>query len=75
MKILKLGQIMFPDNLAKSYIINAPWFFTAAWRVIRLGVARATIEKVTISRGNCRAEIAELLGSEELADQLLLDDK
>lgn len=69
-RVLKIGQDVFPDTLEKSYIINAPWFFAAAWKIIKLGLNARTIARVTISRGNCKTEIAKHVNSEDFVDKM-----
>eukprot|EP00511_Aplanochytrium_stocchinoi_P009636 CAMPEP_0204868422 /NCGR_PEP_ID=MMETSP1348-20121228/26513_1 /ASSEMBLY_ACC=CAM_ASM_000700 /TAXON_ID=215587 /ORGANISM="Aplanochytrium stocchinoi, Strain GSBS06" /LENGTH=281 /DNA_ID=CAMNT_0052021341 /DNA_START=20 /DNA_END=865 /DNA_ORIENTATION=- len=70
-RILKLAQDVAPEILGKSYIINAPWFFSGAWAIIKRVLAQEIIDKVTVSSGNCKEEIVEHLGSEELYEDLI----
>ena len=45
---LSLGQLYYPENLRKAFIINAPRVFTIAWNVLKRVLPSETLSKVII---------------------------
>jgi hypothetical protein len=39
---------MYPENMAKMYIINAPWLFTAIFKIVRTWLDERTREKISV---------------------------
>mmetsp|Transcript_20459 Transcript_20459/g.24786 ORF Transcript_20459/g.24786 Transcript_20459/m.24786 type:complete len:277 (-) Transcript_20459:1050-1880(-) len=74
-EVLGSGQFLFPENVEKTYVINAPWYFSGAWNVIKHALDKETANKMTISRGDCRKEFIELLGDEGLVDEMMTSIK
>mmetsp|Transcript_6591 Transcript_6591/g.7546 ORF Transcript_6591/g.7546 Transcript_6591/m.7546 type:complete len:278 (-) Transcript_6591:502-1335(-) len=64
-RVLKIAQGLAPENLTKSYIINAPWYFQGAWGIIKKGLNKGIIEKVRVTSGDCKDELVSYFGSEE----------
>mmetsp|Transcript_4915 Transcript_4915/g.6016 ORF Transcript_4915/g.6016 Transcript_4915/m.6016 type:complete len:280 (+) Transcript_4915:123-962(+) len=71
-RVLKLAQIVAPEIMDKTYIINSPWFFSAAWSVIKKVLAPQIVAKVTITSGSAEDEILEHLGGDREAYEDLI---
>mmetsp|Transcript_15607 Transcript_15607/g.17632 ORF Transcript_15607/g.17632 Transcript_15607/m.17632 type:complete len:277 (-) Transcript_15607:369-1199(-) len=70
-EVLGLGQHLFPENVERTYMLNAPWFFSGAWNIVKHALDKETQKKVVISRYDCRKQLSELLGSEALFDEMM----
>lgn len=46
--ITKIGQDYFPEQMAKSYVINCPALFTVAWNIFKVLVDGRTRDKIKI---------------------------
>eukprot|EP01052_Picozoa_sp_SAG31_P037401 SAG31_NODE_4823_length_2927_cov_3403.860679_6_plen_55_part_00 len=33
--VLSLGQLHYPENLTKGFLINAPWFFSRGYGLVK----------------------------------------
>ena len=69
-RILTIGQAHFPESLYRCYVINAPWFITTCWRVIKLFVNERVQKKVVFSTGVPR-ELIDVLGGEEALQAMM----
>ena len=67
---MKIGETCFPEHVDKSFFINTPWFFSASWAVVNKVLDKDTRDKTVISRHDCKKQLIELLGSEELLGTL-----
>ncbi|KAF9050959.1 hypothetical protein BDZ89DRAFT_1056865 [Hymenopellis radicata] len=48
MAATSIGQNRYPETMGKFYIINAPWAFSAVWRLIRPWLDEVTVNKIDI---------------------------
>ncbi|KAK0188926.1 CRAL-TRIO domain-containing protein [Armillaria mellea] len=48
MSASSIGQNRYPESMGKFYIINAPWAFSAVWRIIRPWLDEVTVSKIDI---------------------------
>ncbi|KAG6878445.1 hypothetical protein C0992_008164 [Termitomyces sp. T32_za158] len=48
MQASSIGQDRYPERMGKFYIINAPWAFSAVWKVIKPWLDDVTVSKVDI---------------------------
>ncbi|XP_051149458.1 sec14 cytosolic factor-like [Andrographis paniculata] len=63
-------QGYYPERLAKCYILDMPWFFVSAWRLISQFLDKATLEKIVIVRNEEeRQEFVEEIGEEVLPEE------
>lgn len=69
-RVLALGQGNYPENLDRTFLINVPWYFSAVWKVISIVLNKRTLEKVVISSGDSRKKITEMMGSEDVVNEL-----
>lgn len=60
----KIGQKYYPECMGKFYIINAPWGFSAVWRLIKPWLDEVTVSKVDISDG--QTQLLEQIPKENL---------
>lgn len=51
----------YTDILAKAYMLDAPRFFDAAWRLVRMMLHPQTAEKVEFIQTSDKAQLARLL--------------
>lgn len=63
--VLSIGQGVYPEQVQRSYLINAPWFMTFAVSVISVVLDKATKAKIVVKRNDCKDQILELLGGNE----------
>uniref|UniRef100_A0A7S3PQP5 CRAL-TRIO domain-containing protein n=1 Tax=Aplanochytrium stocchinoi TaxID=215587 RepID=A0A7S3PQP5_9STRA len=63
-RVLKIAQLVAPEIMDKTYIIHAPWFFSAAWAIIKNVLAPDIVAKVVITSGSAEKEILEHLGGD-----------
>ena len=66
-RVLGLGQLHYPANLTKGYLINAPWFIEQGFSLIRPVLSQATIDALSISSSDCKEELLQLMSEDELA--------
>jgi hypothetical protein len=45
---LTIDEAYYPERLHRMYMINAPWFFTAIWAIIRPWLDPITADKIQI---------------------------
>ncbi len=64
--IAKQDSICFPESLAETWIINAGFFFAAAYAVVRPFLDERTTSKFKIYRSDAKKEMCAALGAENL---------
>ena len=62
-------QDNYPENLGKSYIVNAPMLFTGVWNTVKYFLDEKTVAKVSISRYGTE-ELLEAIDEDQLIDFL-----
>jgi len=60
-RVLKVGQGHYPENLRVAYIVNAPFLFAGAWKVISKVLDPATVEKINVSANVPRDKISQYI--------------
>lgn len=43
-------QDNYPENLGKSYIVNTPMVFQAAWKIVKVFLDERTVAKISLHR-------------------------
>ncbi|KTW27935.1 phosphatidylinositol/phosphatidylcholine transfer protein SEC14 [Pneumocystis jirovecii RU7] len=65
-----IGQARYPERMGKFYMINAPWGFSSAFRVIKLLLDPATVSKIYILGTNYKSTLLEQIPEENLPKTL-----
>ncbi|KAG6874022.1 hypothetical protein C0995_007979 [Termitomyces sp. Mi166 len=66
MQASSIGQDRYPERMGKFYIINAPWAFSAVWRVIKPWLDEVTVSKVDILGSNYKETLLKQIPAENL---------
>ncbi|KAG4305999.1 hypothetical protein PORY_000909 [Pneumocystis oryctolagi] len=61
-----IGQARYPERMGKFYMINAPWGFSSAFRVIKLLLDPATVNKIYILGADYKSTLLEQIPQENL---------
>jgi len=69
-RVLGLGQVHYPSNLTKGYLINAPWWISKGYSLVSGVLSEATVSALTISSDNCRDDLLEFMTDQELEAML-----
>jgi len=69
-KISKLHQDYNPEGLGKLFVINAPWFFSLVWKLIRGFLHERTQKKISIISGSGTKELMQVVNPENLPASL-----
>eukprot|EP00743_Colponemidia_sp_Colp-15_P003864 GILK01004170.1.p1 GENE.GILK01004170.1~~GILK01004170.1.p1 ORF type:complete len:534 (+),score=69.41 GILK01004170.1:88-1689(+) len=48
--ISEIDQNNYPECLGKCFVVNAPWLFYAAWKVVKVWLDKRTIAKISIHK-------------------------
>ena len=64
------GNFYYPEILGKIFIINAPFLFTALWKIAKLWIDKKTQAKVSILGGSYKNELLESIDKDMLPDYL-----
>ena len=67
-------QAHYPERSDKLFIVNAPFWFAATWRVISPWIDPRTREKISILGGGYKAELRSYIGAANLPEALGGDD-
>lgn len=51
-KYINLLQCTYPTTVAKFYVVNAPWSFSAVWSIIKAWINEDYRKQVNIVSGN-----------------------
>jgi|EP01046_Picozoa_sp_COSAG06_P006736 hypothetical protein len=65
-RVLGLGQLHYPENLTKGYLINAPWFFARGYDMVKPMLNASTVEQLEIFSDDAADALRDLMGPEEL---------
>lgn len=65
-----IGQNYYPETMGKFYIINPPFGFSTAWRVIRPWLDPVTAAKINVASGDGKKELLEQIPAENLPKDL-----
>ena len=67
-EVLQIIQNYYPERLGKAFMINTPWLFKGAWRVISPFLDANTRGKIVFTGSSYGAELLEYFDSDQLAD-------
>ncbi|KNC46931.1 uncharacterized protein AMSG_03363 [Thecamonas trahens ATCC 50062] len=67
-EVLQIIQNYYPERLGRAFMINTPWLFKGAWRVISPFLDANTKSKVVFTGSDYGAELREYFDSDQLAD-------
>ncbi|ODV90282.1 hypothetical protein CANCADRAFT_2014 [Tortispora caseinolytica NRRL Y-17796] len=65
-----IGQNYYPERMGKFYMINAPFGFATAFKIIRPLLDPVTVEKIFILSSNYKSELLKQIPAENLPDFL-----
>ncbi|MES1916544.1 MAG: hypothetical protein MHM6MM_008362 [Cercozoa sp. M6MM] len=65
-RISAVDQDNYPESMGKMFIINAPWVFKAAWKVIRPWLHERTRAKIEIVGSDYKKAVCQEFGAENL---------
>ncbi|KAG5439940.1 hypothetical protein PCANB_000222 [Pneumocystis canis] len=65
-KASAIGQARYPERMGKFYMINAPWGFSSAFRVIKLLLDPATVSKIYILGTDYKSVLLEQIPEKNL---------
>ena len=69
-KSLNVGNFMFPEILGKTFIINAPWIFSAIWKIAKHMIDKVTQKKISIMSGGYKKELLKFIDPSQLPKKL-----
>jgi hypothetical protein len=65
-KATEIGNIYYPEALAKTFIINSPWYFSAMWAIIKLWLDKSTKKKFSIYGSSYKKQLLEFIDEDQL---------
>ncbi|KAJ3326015.1 cytosolic factor, phosphatidylinositol/phosphatidylcholine transfer protein [Boothiomyces sp. JEL0866] len=65
-KLSSITSSFYPDCLGKCIVINAPYFFTVIWSIVKLMLDPRTISKVTILGSNYQDTLLKYIDHKQL---------
>lgn len=68
---ITLCQAHYPEDLAQTFVINAPPHFNAAWNILKGVMNERTRAKIQVSSGDFDGRLAELVGGRDVLAGLL----
>lgn len=69
-KASSIGQARYPERMGKFYMINAPWGFSSAFKVIKLLLDPATVNKIYILGTDYKSTLLQQIPKENLPKTL-----
>lgn len=66
MSASSIGQNRYPESMGKFYIINAPWAFSAVWRIIKPWLDEVTVSKIDIIGSDYKDKLLAQIPAENL---------
>jgi len=63
---MTMGSRYYPETLEKQFIINAPWFFSALWRVLRTSIDPTTAAKFHVLGANFKSALLECIDASNI---------
>eukprot|EP00744_Colponema_vietnamica_P001853 GILI01003019.1.p1 GENE.GILI01003019.1~~GILI01003019.1.p1 ORF type:complete len:258 (+),score=56.85 GILI01003019.1:99-776(+) len=64
--LASIDQDNYPEQLSRMIIINAPGFFQAVWRLVRLAIDDRTKDKIRLVGKDFKSTLLELIDEENL---------
>ena len=68
---ITLCQAHYPEDLAQTFVINAPPHFNVAWNILKGVMNERTRAKIQVSSGDFDGRLADLLGGKDVLANLL----
>jgi hypothetical protein len=65
-KTLAIDQVYYPERLQYLFMINAPWFFTATWSMIKNWIDPVTADKIKILGSNFLETLKEHIPEDQI---------
>jgi len=65
-QMLRIDHEYYPERLHKLFIINAPWFFSVIWNIVRPWVDPDTAAKITIIGADYQAALQECIDMDNI---------
>lgn len=64
-----IDSLCFPETMSKMFIVNAPTFFSASWRIIKAWLDARTAAKIEVisNRAKMEARLLEFIDADQLA--------
>lgn len=62
----KIDQDHYPEMMARCFMINAPWYFTGLWKMVRLFVDDRTKDKIKILGEDYKKELLRYVPEEAI---------
>lgn len=69
-RTLQIDQDYYPERLHHFVMINAPWFFTAMWSMIKPWIDPVTAEKFKILGSDYLPALREIIDNESIPAEL-----
>mmetsp|Transcript_39691 Transcript_39691/g.40453 ORF Transcript_39691/g.40453 Transcript_39691/m.40453 type:complete len:337 (-) Transcript_39691:320-1330(-) len=69
-QFMSIDQNYYPERLHAMVMINAPWYFTSIWAVIRPWIDPNTVKKVRILGADFLSELRELIDDSVIPEEL-----
>ena len=69
-KFVKISQDFYPQLVLKIYIINASYFFSTFWNIIKYILNETTQKKVEISSSSNLESLLDRIGADNLPEYL-----
>ena len=70
-RVLKIGQDHYPENMRKTFFINAPMVFSAALAIVSTVLDERTLAKITITSGDGGDDLRDYVGGAERLSEIL----
>jgi hypothetical protein len=68
--VLEIAIDNYPELLAKSHLINVPWFFNTFWIFVRMFLDDNILRKITMSSSNYMEVLEKEMPRESIPDRL-----
>lgn len=65
-KTLAIDQVYYPERLQYLFMINAPWFFTATWAMVKNWIDPVTADKIKILGSNFLETLKEHIPEDQI---------
>eukprot|EP00128_Syssomonas_multiformis_P017703 Colp12_sorted_trinity150504_noHs@25047 len=69
-KTVHIDEANYPERLSHLFMINAPWFFTAIWKMITPLLNPVTTDKIKILGSNYLKTLQEYIDLSEIPEEL-----
>jgi len=66
----KVGSDYYPEIMGQTFIVNAPFFFSGVWAIVKGFIDEKTRKKISIYSGSSVKDLLELVDADNLPDFL-----